>query len=226
MSVKKQVRDDFQAFLVEDASFTSSEDYPIIENWMISKEFPDKIIPFNKIKKVKDIKDYYICFYCRDIDFNKIRRSPRRYIKMLQKSKGIIGLDYSVYIDMPRVVQKKQMFDNLALTYFFGNHGIKVIPNVRYGIKEISKEFLEAIPKNELIAIGTYGCIKTVEQQNVWFEELLHIIDIINPSGIVIYGSLPIDLQNWLRLYNIKFKIYESFHSIEMREVKNNVNKR
>lgn len=210
----------------ENAEFVSSEDYPIIEEWMIAKDFPNKIIPFNKIYKVKNIEDYYICFYCRDVDFNKIKKNPRRYVSLLQKSKGIIGFDYSIYTDMPKIVQKKQMFDNLALTYFFGKQGIKVIPNLRYGIEEISKNFLEAIPKNKLVAIGTYGFIKTINEQNVWFEHLLKIIDEVNPKGIVIYGSLPQDLQNWLRLYNIEFKIYESSLSKEMKEVKANVNKR
>lgn len=226
MNVLKIVKDDFQAFLVESAHFTDGENYPIIEEWMISEEFPDKIVPFNKIKKIKNLEDYYICFYCRDEDFIRIKRNPKQYIKMFQKSKGIIGLDYSVYIDMPKIVQKKQMYNNLALTYFYGSYGIKIIPNIRYGIDELSEEFLKSIPKNNLIAIGTYGFIKTIDEQNVWFENLLKIIESLEPSGIVIYGTLPKDIQNWLRMYNVKYKIYESFHSLEMKEVKNNVNKR
>jgi|LSQX01.1.fsa_nt_gb hypothetical protein len=226
MNVLKVVKDNFQAFLVESAEFTNNENYPIIEEWMISAEFPKKIVPFNKIDKIKNIEDYYICFYCRDEDFTRIKRNPRKYLKMFQKSQGIIGFDYSVYTDMPKVVQKNQMYDNLALTYYYGTNGIKIIPNIRYGIDELTEEFLMAIPKKKLIAIGTYGFIKTIDEQNIWFDNLLRIIERLEPYGIVIYGTLPKDLQRWLKLYNIKFKIYESFHSIEMREVKNNVNKR
>ncbi|HZJ89602.1 MAG TPA: DUF4417 domain-containing protein [Bacilli bacterium] len=221
----KKVRDDFQAFLVDGAEFTGPEDYPVIKEWMISDEFPEKIVPFNKIKETKNIEDYYICFYCQDVDFLRIKRNPRRYIGMLQKSKGIIGLDFSVYIDMPKIVQKKQMFDNLALTYFYGANGIKVIPNIRYGIDELTDDFLNAIPKGHLIAIGTYGFIKTVKEQNVWFEHINKIIETLEPKGIIVYGSLPKDFKSWLELNNIKFKVYESYHSKRMREVKNNVNK-
>lgn len=219
----KKVRDDFQAFLVDGAEFSGPEDYPILEEWMISDVFPEKIVPFNKIKETKNIEDCYICFYCRDVDFLRIRKNPKQYISILQKSKGIIGLDFSVYTDMPKIVQKKQMFDNLAFTYFYGSNGIKVIPNIRYGIDELTDDFLNAIPKDTLIAIGTYGFIKTNKEQNVWFEHINKIIDVLKPKGLIVYGSLPKDFKNWLVLNNVKFKIFDSYRSSRMREVMNNV---
>lgn len=42
------VEDLFQAFLVEGANFTEIEEYPIIEDWMIPKVPPKKIMPFDK----------------------------------------------------------------------------------------------------------------------------------------------------------------------------------
>lgn len=220
----KKVRDDFQAFLVEGANFTGPEDYPILEEWMIADDFPENIVPFNKIKETKNIEDCYVCFYCRDVDFLRIKKNPKQFVNILQKSKGIIGLDFSVYTDMPKIVQKKQMYNNLAFTYFFGASGIKVIPNIRYGVDEITEDFLNAIPQGSLIAIGTYGFIKTVKEQNVWFEQINKIIQTLKPKGIVIYGSLPKDFKRWLVLNDIKFKVYESHLSLKMREVMNNAN--
>ena len=222
----KEVKDNFQAFLVEDAKFVSKEEYPLLEEWMISEEPPNKIIPFNKIKEVKNIEEYHICFYCRDEDFKRVKINPRQYVNMFRKSKGIIGLDFSVHTDMPLIKQKSQLNDNLSLTYFFGKSGVSIIPNIRYGSEKTKKDYLESVPKGSMIAFGTYGFIKTIKEQNVWLDVILDIIEIVQPKGVIIYGSLPSDLKNWFRLYNVELYIYPSYMETRMKEVKLNGNKR
>ena len=222
----KEVKDNFQAFLVENAKFVSQEEYPLLEEWMISEEPPNKIIPFNKIKEVKNIEEYHICFYCRDEDFKRVKINPRQYVNMFRKSKGIIGLDFSVHTDMPLIKQKSQLNDNLSLTYFFGKSGVSIIPNIRYGSEKTKKDYLESVPKGSMIAFGTYGFIKTIKEQNVWLDVILDIIEIVQPKGVIIYGSLPSDLKNWFRLYNVELYIYPSYMETRMKEVKLNGNKR
>ncbi|MCF7932659.1 MAG: DUF4417 domain-containing protein [Acholeplasmataceae bacterium] len=218
------VKDNFQAFLVEDARFVSKEEYPMIEKWMISEDPPQRIIPFNKINELKNIDECFICFYCRDEDFSRVKRNPRQYISLFKRSKGIIGFDFSIHTDMPMIKQKSQINDNLSLTYFYGKSGVNVIPNIRYGVEDTKTDFLQAIPKDSLIAFGTYGFIKTIEEQNVWFSVLLDMIKILRPKGIIVYGSLPSDLKNWIYLYGVQLYIYPSFKDTRMKEVKLNGN--
>jgi hypothetical protein len=215
-----KVKDNFQAFLVEDANFVGKEEYPMIEKWMISEDPPQKIIPFNKINEVKNIDEYYICFYCRDEDFSRVKRNPWQYVKVFKRSKGIIGFDFSVHTDMPLIKQKSQINDNLSLTYFYGKAGVNVIPNIRYGVDDTKEDFIKAIPKGSLIAFGTYGFIKSIDEQNVWFIVLLDMIKQLRPSGIIIYGSLPSDLKNWIYLNGVQLYIYPSYMDTRMKEVK------
>lgn len=219
-----EVKDNFQAFLVEDAKFVGAEEYPMIEKWMISEDPPQKIIPFNKINKVKNIEEYYICFYCRDEDFLKVKRNPRQYVNLLRRCKGIIGFDFSIHTDMPLIKQKSQIYDNLSLTYFYGKTGVNVIPNIRYGVEETKAEFLKAIPQNTLIAFGTYGFIKTIQEQQTWFDTLHEVINHLNPTGVVVYGSFPDDFKRWMNLYQVPVYLYESYTSQIMKEVKKNAN--
>ncbi len=221
----KEVKDNFQAFLIEDAKFVSQEEYPLLEEWMISEEPPNKIIPFNKIKEVKNIEEYYICFYCRDEDFKRVKRNPRQYVNMFRRSKGIVGLDFSVHTDMPLIKQKSQLNNNLSLTYFFGKSGVSIIPNIRYGSEKTKNDYLESIPKGSMIAFGTYGFIKTIKEQNVWFDVILDVIRIIEPKRVIIYGSLPRDLRNWFHLHDVDLHIYPSYMDTRMNEVKLNGNK-
>lgn len=190
MQKKKEIKDTFQAYLVEGANFTEEDEYPIIEMEMVSKEKPIKIIPFNKYKEEKNISECYICFYAPDETFERIRRNPKKYTSLFKRCNGIIGFDFSVHVDMPLIKQKSQMNDNLSLTYYYGRKGIKIIPNIRFGTEETCDEFLSAMPHNTLIAIGTHGFIQLKSQKYNWFRELNKIIDVLNPSGIIVYGFL------------------------------------
>lgn len=116
--------DSFQAFLVDGAEFTKEEEYPIIPIHFISKEIPKRVVPFNKaITCHHNLQDTFISFYAPDQTFERVRRTPARYVRFFKNTAGIIGLDFSVHSDMPIVKQKAQMNDNLSLTYFFWESG-------------------------------------------------------------------------------------------------------
>lgn len=225
MVKKKKTKDAFQAFLVDGANFTEHEEYPVIESWMISKEYPVKIIPFNKHKKEKDLSSCYLCFYAPDETFERVRRNPKRYIGLFSRCKGIIGFDFSIHTDMPIIKQKSQINDNLSLTYFYGKNGVKVIPNIRYGIEDTSDEFLAAIPHNTLIAIGTHGFIQMKSQKYNWLRFLEKIVNTLEPTGIIAYGYLSSSIFDSIKK-KVPVYCYEPWIRERRRKEKENVDKR
>lgn len=185
------VEDSFQAFLVEGANFTDLEEYPKIENWMIPEVPPKKIMPFDKALNFQgDLSDVYVCTYARDCTFERVRRNPKKYLHFFKRCAGLIGFDFSIHSDMPIIKQKSQMNDNLSLSFYFGREGVKIIPNIRYGADELADEFLSAIPKHSLIAIGTHGFIKEIPQKAEWYCFLEKVLKDLEPLGIIVYGKL------------------------------------
>jgi hypothetical protein len=188
--IDNSVEDSFQAFLVEGAEFTKNEEYPIIENRMIPTIPPKRIMPFSKaIHYQGNLSDVYVCFFSPDLTFERVRRSPRRYLPFFRRCAGVIGFDFSVHSDMPLVKQKSQMNDNLSLTFFYGNNGCPVIPNARWGIDETADEFLSAIPKRSIVAIGLHGFSKRNWQKAEWHCFLEKLIESREPIGIIVYGN-------------------------------------
>lgn len=218
------VSDSFQAYLVEGASFTKEEEYPILPKTMISVSLPSKIMPFNKaITYSGDLRDTFICFFSPDESFERVRKNPKRYVDFFKRTAGIIGFDYSVHSDMPIVKQKSQMNDNLSLTYFFGRQGIPVIPNIRCGCNELLPEFLSAIPKHSTIAVGTHGFIKTKQEKCEWYCFLDAIIQILKPTAIVVYGHLTGPIFDEIKT-KANFTFYDSWISTRFKEVNKNAN--
>ena len=187
----KEVADEFQAYLVQDASFTSKEEYPILRKDMISTTPPKRILPFSKaINSKEDLSDTFICTFSPDNTFKRVLHNPKRYVDFFKRTAGLLGFDFSIHSDMPIIKQKKCIDDNLSLTYFYGNQGIPIIPNLRCGIDELLPEFLETIPHKSMVAIGTHGFIKYKYEKYEWYCFLNNIIPILNPSTIIVYGSL------------------------------------
>ncbi len=218
------VDDSFQAFLVKDAFFTSNEEYPILRKDMISKTVPQKIMPFSKaITFQGDLSTTFICFFSPDKTFERIRRNPRKYLPFFKKTAGIIGFDFSIHDDMPIIKQKAQINDNLSLTYFYGNNGVPIIPNLRCGIDELLPEFLEAIPKHSMIAIGTHGFSKKKREQCEWFCFLEKSIEVLKPSTVIAYGpQCGKTLESFTESTNFIF--FEPWISQRYKEMKENVN--
>ena len=57
-------------------------------------------------------------------------------------------------------------------------------------IYEIADEYLSAIPKHTLVAIGTHGFIKETYKKAECYCFLEKIINLLEPSGIIVYGNL------------------------------------
>lgn len=185
------VTDSFQGFLVFNAKFTSTEEYPILPVDTVALKPPKKIMPFSKaINYHGNLKDTFICTYESDNSFERVRKNPRKYLSFFKRTAGIIGFDYSIHTDMPLIKQKSQINDNLSLTYFYGKNGIPVIPNIRCGVDELLPEFISAIPKHSLIAIGVHGFCKYKFEKYEWYCFLEKILPVLEPSGVIVYGSL------------------------------------
>ena len=221
---KKPVKDSFKSFLVHGAHFTDTEEYPIIPAKFVSTVAPKKIIPFSKAITCRgDLRDSFICFYSPDDTFERVRRNPKCYLTFFQRCAGIIGPDFSIHSDMPTIKQKSQIDDNLSLTYYYGSQGIPIIPNLRCGVDELLPEFLSAIPRNRLVAIGTHGFVQQTQEQCEWYCFIESFCKVLQPEGIVVYGSLRNRMFDGLK-NRYPFFFYNPWISQRAKEVRRNGN--
>lgn len=204
------LRDVYLSYLIVNARRTKTDEYPIIEEWMVATEPPKEIIQWDRRCDVVNFKTTAISFYCCDPGFQPILNNPKKYVDKLKEYQCTIGLDASPFDNMPLVVQKSQIFINLACTYYFGSQGIKIIPNVRLG-DDRTLSSLEAYPKHTLIAIGTHGFTKTLDNRRIFAEQVQKIIDALEPAGICVYGPASDYIFGYARLREIPIYQYDSY---------------
>ena len=213
------VRDVYLAYLIEGARRTKSDEFPIIEEWMVATEPPKEIIQWDRRRDVVDPKNTGMCFYCVDPSFTPILANPKAYVNKLKEYQVVIGVDASPYDNMPIVVQKSQIYLNLGITYYYGSQGIKVIPNVRLGDNRTLSS-LEAYPHHTLIAIGTNGFTKLLENRYLFSDQVMRILDELEPIGICVYGPAPDEIFGYARLKGIPIYQYDSYTMKENKKDK------
>ncbi len=204
------VRDVYLAYLIQGARRTLEDGYPIIEPWMVAKDPPGDIVQWDKRSTVKDKSQCAVSFYCMDQYFSSLQCNPSKYVDEVKKYECVIGMDASPFDNMPPVVQKSQIFDNLAITYYFGRQGISIIPNVRIG-NDSTISSLSAYPQNTLIAIGTNGFIHETGNRSIFRRQVEIIIDILLPKGIVVYGPADEKIFASAERADIPIYQYDSF---------------
>ena len=204
------VRDVYLAYLIADARRTKTDDYPIIEEWMVATEPPKEIIQWDRRSDVVNPDETGMSFYCCDPGFQPILGNPKKYVDKLKIYQCVIGMDASPFDNMPLWVQKSQIGLNLGITYYYGSLGMKVIPNVRLGDNRTLSS-LEAYPRHTLIAIGTHGFTRKLDNRYIFAEQVQRIIDELDPSGICVYGPASHEIFGIVRLRGIPIYQYDSY---------------
>ena len=213
------VRDVYLAYLIDGAARTKTDGFPIIEEWMVSKEPPKEIIQWDRRYDVADPLETGICFYCCDPGFQPILGNPKAYVEKLRQYQVVIGLDASPYDNMPLWVQKSQIGLNIGITYFYGSQGIKIIPNVRIG-DDRTLSSLEAYPKHTLIAIGTNGFVRSKSNRAIFARQVRAVVDFLEPTGICVYGLIPDEIFGYVKDKGIPIYQYDSYMIKESKKDK------
>lgn len=152
-SKRKNCKDVFNAFLVSYATYVGDYEIPCIR---ASYDIPKKLVPFSKALSCKDCEQW-VHFYEDDYLFERIWKSPERYLDILKKYKGVILPDFSLYRDMPLAMQIWNIYRSRALGNWFQINGIGLFLISGLGIDEhlifVVKEYLNKLSLQSVLMV-------------------------------------------------------------------------
>lgn len=212
---RKGCKDVFNAFLVENAEYTSGLEFPIIKG---TDAVPEGLIAFSKCISNHEYEKW-VHFYEDDFLFERIWRNPSNYLNVLSKYAGVILPDFSVYRDMPLIMQLWNIYRSRAIGSWLQENGIRVIPNIRYGDERTYKESCAGIKHGSTIAVGSHGTLKSSEDKSYFVEGLEFVANELKPKTIVVYGKAPDDIFETYRNHGITVIQFDSNYSISHKEV-------
>jgi len=112
---------------------------------------------FNFALKEKHPENIGVHFFLHDYQFERVWKYPDRYIDVLKKFAYVLSPDFSVYYDIPKVVQLYNLYRNRWCGRFWQDHGITVIPTFSLGTIDLFNAFCTGIPEHSTIAVSTMG---------------------------------------------------------------------
>ena len=180
-------KDVFHAFLVKNATYDSPLEIPRLKTEMRK---PQKLIAFSKAVRGTEY-DAWVHFYEDDAAFERLWNRPNTYFPILKKFKGVISPDFSVYRDMPLVMQQWNVYRSRAIGHWLQENGIPVIPNIRFGDDRTFELSCAGINKHGVIAVGSHGCIRLLSERKYFISGLKYVVDTLEPKTIVVYGATP-----------------------------------
>ena len=151
---------------------------------------PARLIPFSKAVSGAEY-DAWVHFYQDDGEFERLWNNPRRYLPILKRFAGVISPDFSLYRDMPLVMQQWNIYRSRAIGHWLQENGVTVIPNIRFGDERTYELSCAGIQKHGTIAVGSHGCIKLLSDRNYFVSGLKYVVDRLEPSTLVVYGAAP-----------------------------------
>ena len=214
-SQRKSCIDVFNAFLVTLATYAGIFEFPCIK---ATYDTPDKLISFSKCISCKDYNQW-VHFYEDDHLFERIWRNPQKYLDILKRFNGVILPDFSLYRDMPLVMQLWNIYRSRAIGFWLQVNGVKVIPNLRFGDKRTYRICCDGIEKHCVIAIGSHGNLKLIQDRDVFLKGLDVVVKRLQPSMIVVYGAAP---EKYFKKYEdagIRIEQFDSNYATSHKEV-------
>ncbi|MBR1673673.1 MAG: DUF4417 domain-containing protein [Eubacterium sp.] len=184
---RKNCRDVFNAFLIQFSMFAGIFEFPVLKP---TYKIPNRLIAFSKAVSSKE-HDYWVHFFEDDYLFERLWRNPKKYLEVLKQYNGVILPDFSLYRDMPFIMQLWNIYRSRAIGAWLQRNDVDIIPNIRYADRRTFKYACDGISSGCVIAVGSYGNIKVLEDRKWFSAGLDYVIKRLKPTEIIVYGSTP-----------------------------------
>lgn len=189
-SARKQPTDCWNARLLEYATYAGKLEFPIFP---CANVIPTDLYSFRYLE-LSTSRKYWIHFFGSDQYLEDVWENPELWASRLNSFAGIISPDLSVYRDMPMVQQMYNVYRNRVLAHWFSQHGIPVIPNIRWADQRSYDFVFEGIPQNSTVCVSTSGILIDDEDRTAFRLGLDAMIKALTPQTVLIYGSMPLDI--------------------------------
>lgn len=186
-------------------------DIPIIPKPTFSKgEIENfKVIGFDMIKSDNGKhSDRAVHFFLYDYKFKRIWEKPEQDIELIKKYKAMMTPDFSMYIEMPKIMKMYNTFRNRWCGAYYSSKGIRVIPTINWGLEDTFDFCFDGIEKGSAVAVSTYMAYPhdiNPGQKDFFMNGYKEMMRIIEPEIIFCYNTPFEEMQG--NIFHIDYEL-------------------
>jgi len=132
-------------------------------------------------------------FFIDDFRFQSIFRNPDKFLPRLRNFRLVVSPDFSVFVDASHAENIYAVYRNRFVTRYFQQNGLLVVPSVTWGDIESLEYVLQGLPERSVIAVR---CGARDAQDMNFVEGYKLVIGCLQPTHVLVYGSLPYELRD------------------------------
>lgn len=197
-SEMKLLFENLQTFLPEPEGLSGKWEVPELK---LTQQVPADVqcIGFNYAKGCKSPGDVGIHFFLDDAQFVRVWNSPDTYIPLLSKFRYLCAPDFSMYSDMPKVLQIYNHYRKHWLATYWQELGLTVIPTISWSTPDSFEWCFDGEPKNSIVAVGTAGTQISKASRAAFMAGYMAMLERLDPCEVLVFGKLPDNLPGNIR---------------------------
>lgn len=166
-----------------------------IPTFYAANVIPQRLIGFNQVLSWKGSrKNIGVHFYLDDYQFERVWNCPKYYADKLRGFECVLTPDFSLYTDMPFIMQGWNHYRKMLIGQVFSNMGLNVIPSIGWSLPASYQFCFDGVPTRATIAVSTIGIPKSAYRVKIWTEGMAEAVQRLKPRQILAYGEpLPFD---------------------------------
>lgn len=170
------------------------------------------VIGFNEVLSYKgNKKDTGVHFYIHDYQFSRIWKSPDKYIDILKEFAWVMQPDFSMFVDMPLVMQMWKHYQKMWFSYYMQKCGLVVIPTIGWSDSKSFDFCFKGQPTHSVVSVSSVGCMSDKDAMTNFENGYNAMASQLSPSQVLFFGKIPktISQTNIIQIEHIfdtKFK--------------------
>ena len=159
-------------------------------------DVPNWLVPYRqRVRSDYPLDDGAVHFFLDDYRFRTTFTRPGKALQYLKQFKTILSPDFSIYRDMPRTMQRWNVYRNRWCGRYWQEEGFNVIPTVGWADSSTFEFCFLGLPERSPLAITTIGTHDNATK-SMFLLGFHQMIKRLSPSVILCYGTPHPEMLN------------------------------
>lgn len=157
----------------------------------ISMPFVDEWKPFNFVLSGGVNGNQGVSMYLHDYQINRVWNQPTRYVDMLAKAGCVLTPDFSLYPDVPTVLNIYNHYRKHWVGAYWQQNGVRVIPTICWSDEASFDWCFDGEPTNGVVSVSSIGTQRYAETKAAFMRGYDAMQERLEPETILFFGKVP-----------------------------------
>jgi hypothetical protein len=130
-------------------------------------------------------------FFLDDYRFEVVWSKPERGLARCCSVGAALAPDFSLWTDMPKVMQQWQVYRSRWCAAWMLTHGITVIPTISWSTPDSYPYAFAGITAGSVVAVSTVGTWRDAHARALFTQGLTTMAHTLHPHTVLIHGRPP-----------------------------------